>query len=199
MKLLDRIKPKNKNGIINYVILLLVVVEIIFTFLPSIHFVAEDRRFDPETKKPISNDVEISTSLQNYLWFPASGNDKLNDKLTEQLIEDHFEGTKPSDHEKTSYINGVTLFPILFVVVTIALLIVCIAFAGNLAATLLSVLWGIVGCLACFVNNSLFKFQSTYTVQMVLILLATVLAIGNTVLTFLPKAKKESNNNKIVA
>lgn len=199
MKLLERIKPKDKSGIINYVVLLLIIAEMIFTLVPSIHFVAEKESFDYNTNEIVSERIESLTSLQNYLWLPSSGNNKLNGNFTEQLKDEHFQNSGYTEAEASSFINNITLFPVLLTVASIVILIVCIAFGGNLASTILSVIWGIVGVLACFVNNTLFKGQSTYMVQMVLILVITVVAIGNVVLTYMPKANKESEENKIAA
>ena len=175
MNLIERVKPKSKSGIVNYAILLVVLVQQILTFIPSIAFEAYNRA----AKQMVS----VYTSMQRYIWFPTTGNGKMNIKLTEQL-----EKALP---KASSVINLAVLFPVLMMVSAIALLIVCLWFGGNKASTVIGTLWSIFGVCACFCWNVLFAMQNTYVVQMVLIFIALALSAVSIVLVVQEEKKKE--------
>ena len=175
MKLFDRVKPKTKSAVINYVILLIVLVQQALTFVKSISFEAYNRT----TKEMVS----VVTSMQKYIWFPTIGNGKMNIKLTD-MIEEALPSAK-------SAINLVTVFPVLMTVAAIALLIVCVYFGGNKASTVIATIWSVFGVCACFLWNVLFAMQNTYIVQMVLIFIALVLSILSIIFGVQEEKKKE--------
>ena len=175
MKFLERVKPKTKSAVVNYVILLVVLVQQILTFVPSIAFEAYSR-----TAKVM---VSVFTSMQKYIWFPTTGNGKMNIKLTEEL-----EKTLPHSNAP---INFIVLFPVLMTVAAIALLIVCVYFGGNKASTVIGTVWSIFGVCACFLWNALMTMQNTFLVQEILIFIALALSVLSIVLVIQEEKKKE--------
>ena len=177
MKLIDRVKPKSKSAVVNYALLLIVLVQQALTFIPSIAFEAYSR-----TAKQM---VSVYTSMQAYIWFPTTGNGKMNIKLTEQLEE--------ALPKANSAINLATLFPVLMLVAAIALLIVCVSFGGSKASSVIGALWSIFGVCASFLWNVLFSMQNTYIVQMVLIFIALALSVVSMILAA-SEDKKKANS-----
>lgn len=179
----EKVRPKTKYGIVNYVIALLAIIQQALTFVHALSFEAFSR-----SQKVW---VEVSTSLQQYMWFPTTGNGKLNVELGKILEKEagSVVGKIAGDH---SVMNHAIMFPVIMMVAAIVLLVVCVWFAGNKASTLVAAVYSIFGLGACFMptHNFLFKMQSNFVAQMVLVILVTILTVLSIVLINLDKKKK---------
>ena len=160
---------RTNNGlarICNYICVVLMLVILVFQFLPFWHYSTEEESF--------------ATSIQTYIWFPGECRD-LDDYLAEQTGNEDIEA------------GQILGMPILVLVSGAVGIVLCLIKAKSAIVSLLPAICGISGIWG-FLSTPAFQLGSNWVVSLVLCI--AVLLVSLVSLLTLAKKEKAQNSIK---